>query len=346
MSFGENWAYSDSINWNKDYPTARGKNQSPVNIDKDKVQRCDTLCEISLKYARSNCILTVKNRTPIVHFSSGSYVKLVAKNEIYALDSMTIHTPSLHSLNGVKYDMEVVLYHKMGGSTDPKSNNFVPGGVAISLLFQRGSSHGRQNNFFNSFVYEIPNDVDSLDKNLDIDVGNEWGPELILPDIKSYFYYPGSLPMPPCEEGWTWVVFEEIQNISSHILDVLNLAFKNNIRPLKALGSRAISYHDEIELKMDNELIKKSKDTTPEKYESKPTEYKDTKAYKLRLNLDETETNKKYFKIAITALLVLLTIYASLRMTKYIVENELLTIVLATTSNFIKNAVIGTSKKN
>lgn len=338
MSFGENWAYSDSINWNKNYSSARGKNQSPINIDKTKVQMCDSLCEITLKYARSNCMATVKNRTPLIHFSSGSYVKLVAKNEIYALKSMSIHTPSLHSLNGVKYDMEVVLYHKMAGGLNKKSNNYVPGGVAMSLMFQKGSSHGNQNNFFNSFVYQLPNDVDSIDKTFDIDVGNEWGPELILPEMKSYYYYPGSLPFPPCEEEWTWVVFEEIQNISPHILDVLNLAFINNVRPLKQLGERSVSYHDEIELKMDNELIKKSAENVPDKYVSKPTKYDDT--YKFRIKSLNVDINKKYFKIIITGFLILLTIYASLKMTKIIVENEILNVVLLSSYNFIKNTML------
>ena len=46
---------------------------------------------------------------------------------------------------------------------------------------------------------------------MDITVDKDWGPEMVIPELKSYFYYPGSLPFPPCEEGWDWIVFEEIQ---------------------------------------------------------------------------------------------------------------------------------------
>ena len=177
----------------KDYQK-QGQNQSPINIDKKKALTCDILCDISLKYDdKSNCVLTVKNRTPIIYFNSGSNIKYNATKDVLSLKAMTIHTPSLHTINGVKYDMEVVLYHKLGGGLDPKSKNYVPGGTALSILFQKGSDYGDVNNFFNSFIYRIPNDKDSTGENIDVDVGDEWSPNLILPELKSFFYYEGSL---------------------------------------------------------------------------------------------------------------------------------------------------------
>lgn len=334
MSFGESWSYSNSIYWKNKYPDAKGNNQSPINIDKNNINLCDILCEISIKYAKSNCILTVKNRTPIVYFSSGSYIKYRATNDILSLKLMTIHTPSLHSINGVKYDMEVVLYHKLSGGLNNNSQNYVKGGTAISILFQKGSDYGKQNNFFNSFVYKIPNDVDSINKKKDIDVGNKWGPELILPDYKSYFYYEGSLPFPNCEEEWKWIVFEDIQYISSHILEVLKIGFDNNIRPLKKLDNRTVSYHSTITLRMDNELIKKSMKTSiiKDNYNNKKYDnldkFNDNKDSAMLNDIYNNYIDKNIFKLLITFVLIILIIFASLKLTRYIATNELLNILL------------------
>ena len=33
----------------------------------------------------------------------------------------------------------------------------------------------------------------------DIDVSNNWSPEQLFPTSKSFFYYEGALPYPPCD---------------------------------------------------------------------------------------------------------------------------------------------------
>lgn len=326
MSFGETWAYSDSANWKKDYPDAAGNNQSPININKNEVQDCDILCDINMNYNNSNCILTVKNRTPIIYFSSGSVIEHKATKDILSLKAMTIHTPSLHTINGIKYDMEVVLYHKVSGGLDSKSQNYVPGGTAISIMFEKGGDHGKQNNFFNSFVYRIPNDIDSTDNNIDVTVGDNWGPSMILPEIKSYYYYEGSLPFPPAEEGWKWIVFEEIQQISPHILDVLNLAFMNNIRGLKSLGNRKVSYNSKIDIGGINNIENRTMDIV------ESTSIETTVGESSMLDdIDNIGFDKNIVKILITILLILLTIYASLKMAKYIIVNDIVGKVLTPT---------------
>jgi carbonic anhydrase len=339
MSFGETWAYSDSVNWKKDYPDASGNNQSPINITKSKTQECDILCDINMSYGPSNCILTVKNRTPIIYFSNGCSIEHKATKDFLSLKAMTIHTPSLHSINGVKYDMEVVLYHKLSGGLSSKSQNYVPGGTAISLMFEKGTDHGKQNTFFNSFVYRIPNDVDSIDKNVDVDVGDNWGPEMILPELKSYYYYEGSLPFPPAEEGWKWIVFEEIQQISPHILDVLNLGFSNNIRSLKPLGERKVSYNSDIDIAKIDNIEDKVANATTSGSET------DVEMSALEASVKESKVDKKMIKIVITIFLILLTIYASLKMAKYVIVNNLVNKILAPTMYLKELAAKGNSAK-
>ncbi len=355
MSFGntkpgKTWSYSTSSTWKKQYPAAGGKQQSPINIDMSAVVDCDMLCKIALKMAPSKCRVQIANRTPIIQFDPGCYIKFIRTQEILALKSGTVHVPSMHTVNGQKYDMELVLLFKQGGSINPDADGYMPGGAAISILFQRGQDYGTANNFFNEFVHKLPNDQESA-REMDIPVSADWSPDWILPsESKSYFYYPGSLPYPPCEEGWRWIVFEDIQGISGNIIDSLSVAFSNNIRPLKALNSRAVAYNANPKLPVDRDLVERSaadraklaeidsaaSETNTEDKRRAETERLGVIAAEKQRVKDWYKENKLYIKGIVLTLALLMTVYAALKMVKYIVNNDLL-------NKFIVAQVLGSS---
>lgn len=343
MSFGnikpgQQWAYSTSSTWKKQYPAAGGKQQSPINIDMSAVVDCDMLCKIALKMAPSTCRVRIANRTPIIQFDPGCYIKFIRTQDILSLKSGTIHVPSMHTVNGQKYDMELVLLFKQGGGINPDSDGYMPGGAAVSILFQRGQDYGSCNNFFNEFVHKLPNDQESA-REMDIPVSPDWSPDWVLPpESKSYFYYPGSLPYPPCEEGWRWIVFEDIQGISGNIIDSLSVAFSNNIRPLKALNSRAVAYNSNPKLPVDRDLVERSAadrakieeisaaadETNTDDSRRAETERLGVIAAEKQRVGDWYRDNKLYIKGLVITIATLLTVYAALKLVKYIVSNDLL----------------------
>lgn len=342
MSFNKPWAYSDSANWSRRGLTeGKGTSQSPINIVPKESSDCDSICKIALKYGTSKCTASVKNKTPIVYFDSGSYIKFTKNKEILSLKAMTIHTPSLHSIDGVFYDMEVVLYHKLSGSLNKDSVNWTPGGTAISIMFQKGIDYGPQNNFFNSFIHKIPIDKENVAKQFDIDVGDKWGPEMIIPQIKTYYYYNGSLPFPPAEEEWKWIVFEEIQQISGNIIDALKIAFNNNTRPIQPLNGRVASYNPNVDFDFDkaieiksteaeankkvNELANKLHGTTSDDDEnvSSADKMKVMDMEKAR-TAEWYKSRKMYIKGLLICGVFILIIYAALRFVKYIIKNDVL----------------------
>lgn len=330
MSFGETWSYTDSTNWKKTgYTQAGGQQQSPININTAKTSDCNLLCQIAMKYSKSKCYARVMNRTPIITFDSGSFIKFTKTKEILALKQMTIHTPSLHTINGIQYDMEVVLYHKLTGTLNSKDPNYMSGGTAISILFQKGADYGKQNTFFNSFINQLP--LESS-KEIDIPVGESWGPELIIPELKSYYYYPGSLPFPPCEENWKWIVFEDIQGISSNIIDTLAIPFSNNIRPTMPLNNRTPAYNSNIDMKTDNELETKAakelellKQTLAPAPSTRPETVKESSLMAEKAKAaDWYKERKLWIKGIIIAACIFLTIIGALRMVKYIITEDIL----------------------
>ena len=332
MAFNDNWSYNRESEWGKTFSKCKkGKRQSPINIDTNKLSSCDLLCNIALKYSKSKCNVMVRNRTPIVNFDNGSFIKFIHKKEILQLRAMTIHIPSMHRVDGAQYDMEVILYHKFAGSLFTDSSNFVPGGTAISIMFQKGNDYGKHNAFFNSFINKIPN-VENTQGEIDVKVGNNWGPELILPKLKSFYFYEGSLPFPPCNEGWKWIVFEEVQGLSNNIIETLKLAFDDNIRTFQSLNDgRVVSYNSNTEIPTDNEIEKKAREEVA-KYDRIEIKKESSELQKDKTIIDSHKArtreyfrrNKKYFKNILIGIVYLFMIFTSLKFVKYIVKNDLL----------------------
>ena len=75
-----------------------------------------------------------------------------------------------------------------------------------------------------------PNDEDNKEKEINIDVDNTWSPDWLIPDNQAFFTYHGSLPHPPCDEKWFWVVYEESNIISRTLLETFKLGFNRTNR--------------------------------------------------------------------------------------------------------------------
>lgn len=233
-NINNNWAYQNYMRWGKQFPKCNGIAQTPINIDDSKIKECNETCNLTARYINSKCFISNNNKTPIIRVSSGNYIKF--RDILYELNKITVHTPSMHTINGDLYDMEICLYHCQNASDCNTS-----GGVALSVLFQRGSAESTANYFLSQFVNKIP--VEETTQEIDVKVNADWSPELVLPPTKSFYYYKGSLPNPPCNENWTWIVFEDIQTIDETAIEIIENTFKDNSRPVQPLGNRSIYYN-------------------------------------------------------------------------------------------------------
>jgi carbonic anhydrase len=331
----ENWAYRNYLRWKKDYPMCAGKNQSPINIDTSRVADCNETCRLAARYKNSRCYVSNKNRTPLVRFDTGSFIKF--KNTLYELKEMTLHTPSMHTINGEHYDMEIILYHYLN-STDKDA-----GGVAISVLLQRGSADSEANSFLSQFINQIP--ADEIDGERDISVSKRWNAEMLFPDVKSFFYYKGSLPMPPCKEVWTWIVFEETSVLDKTLYNNLAIIFKNNRRPPRALKSRTVFYNNSPKLDEEDKYRKLKIDTeiarlTKERNNIGKIQHRITDKDRERLNITNKNDllhlqsakrnnwfvqNKNTIKNILTSVILLLIVYTSIKMAKYLIRSGIIT---------------------
>ena len=351
----KNWAYRNYLKWKTKHPTCNGKKQSPINIDTSIVADCRQTCQLEVDYRPSKCHIVNNNRTPIIKFDPNSYI--IFRNEKMVLHSMTMHTPSMHTINGEFYDLEVQIYH----IRTPK--NFGDGGVAFSLFFKRGketiSNKNKANYFFNQFINEIPSEETKIEK--EVMVGEDWNPNLIFPKTKSFFYYRGSLPRPPCKENWTWIVFEEVGIISKTNYEAFNLVFENNRRPIRPRNGREIFYNSAVnfinskakkkaKVQRAIEELKEMEQKLEEDIKNKkdsPSQMDDTMGdEEEKLKVEEAESakmtiwyieNKTFIKNTMITIILILMVYIAIKLVSYIVRGGVL-------NDFMKRQLEGKKK--
>lgn len=214
---------TSALNWfdieSTDLTCGRGKLQSPINIETSQI---NDKKEANLKIAYNKVHFSVEN--------DGYTIKANAKNKEsslviddveYKFVELHFHTPSEHQLNGRYTDMEAHLVHQ--------SDN---GDLAIIGLM---IENGRENEILDSIWSVIPFetiDVAISVQNVDL--------SKILPDMKSVYYYEGSLTTPPCTEGVKWFLFEQPIELSNKQIEMFVNIFKQNNRPLQQLNDREV----------------------------------------------------------------------------------------------------------
>ena len=236
---GQNWSFKNYTRWKTKYHSCKGDMQSPINIDTSNTIPCNSQCRLQMSYVPSKCHVSNNNKMVLLNYDSGSYIKF--KSNIYELSKIAFHIPSLHTVNGENYDMEVVLYHC-------DETTVCKGGVAVSIFLQRGHEYGPSENFISQFINQVPVSETTEEKHIIVD--SDWNVKDLFPDNKSFYYYEGSLPFPPCntnpikdKSSWTWILFEEASNIGKTNYETFKHNITSNVRVIQQLNGRPLYYN-------------------------------------------------------------------------------------------------------
>tara|TARA_B110001469_G_scaffold127733_1_gene150119 strand:- start:2817 stop:4214 length:1398 start_codon:yes stop_codon:yes gene_type:complete len=248
VDHSKKWAYSESFLWGNDFPQCVNLNQSPIDLDTTDLKECRTMCNIKHKFKNSNCFIGYKNKTISIKYDDGSYTEF--EDTLYELDEISIHSPSLHSIDGQKFDLEVCMVHKL---TDNSNEN---AGVIVSCMFERGPDFGNPEDFISQIINHIP--IDEIDYDKEINVSPNWNASLLIPEKSGYFSYTGSLPYPPCQESYKVFVYEKIGRIGETNIETFKRYLGNNTRPIRPLGKRTVFYTPYMKTTLSDRKVFKS----------------------------------------------------------------------------------------
>lgn len=218
------WAYSGNSgaqNWHKlsrEYATcAEGKRQSPIDIKEGVRVQLDAL---KFDYKPSALKVVNNGHTIQVGYEPGSFV--IVGDTPYELVQFHFHRPAEERVNGRTFDMVAHLVHKS------KEGQL----AVVAVLLMIGDEHP----FIRTLWNHLPLDVGLEESNgaVKIDVSQ------LLPKIRGYYTYMGSLTTPPCTEGVRWIVMRTPVQVSRAQVTTFGRVYEMNARPLQASNGRLI----------------------------------------------------------------------------------------------------------
>uniref|UniRef100_A0A8C6VXC3 protein-tyrosine-phosphatase n=1 Tax=Nothobranchius furzeri TaxID=105023 RepID=A0A8C6VXC3_NOTFU len=216
--------YTGSLNqrsWGKKYPSCNGARQSPVDID-------EMFTQVRLQFQNlqlegwdkpTSEFTTIQNngKTVVINVDGEFFVSGGGLSSRFRVASLHFHwgrcnttsAGSEHSLNGMKYPLEMQIYCYNPHDFQSLDDAIKGGGriTALAVLFE---------NFLP--VQEAIESVSRFGKSGSVEA---FTLRSLLPNITDkYYIYNGSLTSPPCSESVEWIVFKHTAAISETQLEV------------------------------------------------------------------------------------------------------------------------------
>lgn len=194
-----------------------GKLQSPIDLRWKKPTQKG---QISFQYKPTDFTVVNTGDTVQVNFAEGN--KATIHGVEYELVQMTFHSPSEHTFSGNSRPMELHLMHKGPG-----------GKVAIvAVMLTSGAENPQIAQIWQNIPPKLHKATPVGQKPLD--------PSTLLPSLRTYYHYLGSLTIPPCTEGVSWNVFNTPIEVSKEQVEAFRKHYSGNNRPVQPTNGRKV----------------------------------------------------------------------------------------------------------
>lgn len=200
---------------------SHGQEQSPIDIAKN----AKTTLGVQLKYKASSINPIDNGHTLQFNLDPGS--SAILNNETFALKQFHFHAPSEHTVNGVKYPLELHFVHQ-----SPKGQLAV-----VGVFVERGAPNKTIEQLMTYFPEPGVHDL--------LHFKERFNPNSLLPQNRKTFQYAGSLTTPPCSEGVLWNVLTQAITMSEEQIKAFVDRYDANARPVQPLYTRIIGEYPE-----------------------------------------------------------------------------------------------------
>lgn len=203
-----------------------GHRQSPVNIIRtDTEPDSQRRWPLVVHYPASTLIHDVVNNGHSIQYDFDQGDEIAFAGDRYALKQIHFHEPSEHTLNGVRFPIEMHLVH-----VNEDLNRYT---VLAVLGFEGAPSQGYE--LLESYLPVAVGETRQIDESFDLR-------QMLPSSLTPRFHYEGSLTTPPCTENVNWVVFEQPFMLSETQVNQLKALMPlNNYRDVQPLEGRPVS---------------------------------------------------------------------------------------------------------
>ena len=218
----ERWGSLVDSHGDRAYPLcAAGTEQSPIDIPAGAIANSRRM-PIAFDYQPAP--LTVKNNghTIQVDYAPGS--TMTVDGVTYDLLQFHFHVPSEHTVDGDAYPMAGHLVHgrKNGDALEL---------AVVGVLMAEGDAHPAIQDIWD----HMPAEVGTVEiRGASVDAAD------LLPAVREYYAYDGSLTTPPCSEGVKWHVLADPIAVSAEQIAAFAELFEMNARPTQPLNGRLV----------------------------------------------------------------------------------------------------------
>uniref|UniRef100_A0A8D0HBY3 Carbonic anhydrase n=1 Tax=Sphenodon punctatus TaxID=8508 RepID=A0A8D0HBY3_SPHPU len=242
------WGYSKDIGpdtWHKNYPFAKGDNQSPVELNTDAIHQDPILLPWFTSYDPGASKTLLNNGKTCKVVFDDTFDRSVLRGGplpgIYRLRQLHFHWGSTdnqgseHIVDGARYAAELHLVHwysKYSNYAEALRQN---DGVTVVAVFLEVNTKGLFSIF--SQGKEIP--------------FQKFDPSILFPKSRGYWTYYGSFTTPPFEECVTWILLREpiivsadqmtkLRSLSCKAANEPHCPLVDNCRPPQPLNYRMV----------------------------------------------------------------------------------------------------------
>ena len=200
---------------------ADGSAQSPIDV---RDASALDLVDIAFHYAHTENMIMNNGHTIQVNVEAGSYI---VYNEItYDLLQFHFHSPSEHTINGEAAAMEIHFVH-----IDRNSG-------ALAVVGAMLTQSETENEAYAAVFDHMPAEVGEPEA-----MSMPLAPDALLPEVRTFFTYQGSLTTPPCSEIVRWLLLDTPVELSAAQIDSFTAIYDGIARPTQPLGKRDL-LHD------------------------------------------------------------------------------------------------------
>ncbi len=172
-----------------------GTRQSPINLVEVDAKPIESLPDASRgaseeHYPAETVIESVTNNGHTIQYNfvaGDNYA--IYEGERFNLLQVHFHAPAEHTINGVRYPLEMHLVHKSEGGDY----------LVYGVMAAQGET-SEEFAFLANYLPVEPGETKPVGESRSFGIAEEGG---------NYFYYQGSLTTPPCTERVHWIVFHE-----------------------------------------------------------------------------------------------------------------------------------------
>ncbi|KAM5320417.1 carbonic anhydrase 6 [Glossophaga mutica] len=255
---GSEWTYSggalEEEHWPREYPACGGNRQSPINLQRKKVQYNPSLKALNLTgYEAQGVEFPVTNTGHSVQISLPPTMRMTASDGTkYVALQMHFHwggapfnvSGSEHTVDGLRYTAEIHVLHYNSKYSSYDAAKSAPDGLAVLAALVEVKEDTR-NTYYGDFTSHLQDITltgqSTVLRGLNIQ-------DMLPQDLHHYYTYQGSLTTPPCTENVQWFLLADtvpfsrtqLRKLENSLLNHQSKVMQNNYRRTQPLNSRVV----------------------------------------------------------------------------------------------------------